>query len=252
MKYFLLSTSRSGSDLFRHLLINIFSENDDGPDEWIVHHKTRQNLGLPENYEEAKKLVLENPDILINKMSENSHRKVMYIHLGATRYLPKNIPIIHLIRKDSVAQAISYWIMKLKAIPPHVDEQTHKRLKEKNIFINIDYKEVERLAKWFYMQKQNWYFALKKRPDTLLLYYEEDLKNIEIFKEKTLPKIEVFLQKKRKEEDFKFPLKKTSSLYTIQNLNNKKIKELTKKYYFKPDFKYWIKHQMKKILGKES
>jgi len=249
MKYFLLSTSRSGSDLLRHLLITIFSENNDGPDEWIVHPRTRQNLGLPENYEAARKTVLDDPDILINRMSPNSHRKVMYIHLGATRNLPKQIPIIHLIRKDSVAQAISYWIMKQKTIPPHVDHKEHLKLIKQNIVITINYDEIEVLAKKFYRQKQNWYYALKKRQNTLLLYYEDDLANSEVFKNTTLPKIEAFLKKQRKVEDIDFPLKKTRSLYTIQNLEPEKIKKLTKKYYFEPSFKYWLKHQLKHILG---
>ena len=249
MKYFLLSTSRSGSDLLRHLLMHIFSENNDGPDEWIVHPRTRRNLGLPENYEDAMTMVLNDPDALINRMSPNSHRKVMYIHLGATRYLPNQIPVIHLIRKDSVAQAISYWIMKKKTIPPHVDEEEHLKLIKKNISLTINYDEVETLAKKFYRQKQNWYYALKKRPNTLLFYYEEDLENSAIFEKTTLPKIEAFLNKKRIIEDIAFPLKKTSSLYTIQNLEPEKIKKLTKKYYFKPSFKYWLKHQLKHILG---
>ncbi len=250
MKYFLLSTSRSGSDLLRHLLMNVFSENNDGPDEWIVDSRTRLNLGLPENYEDAMKMVLDNPDTLINRMSSDSHRKVMYIHLGTTHNLPNHIPVIHLIRKDSMAQAISYWTMKQNTIPPHVDYEKHQELSKKNIFININYDEIETLAKWFYRQKQNWYFALKKRPNTLLFYYEEDLENIEVFKKTTLPKIEVFLKKMRKEEEFDFPLKKTSSLYTIQNLEPEKIKKLTKKYYFNPSFKYWLKHQIKYLLGK--
>lgn len=250
MKYFLLSTSRSGSDLLRHLLLNVFSENNDGPDEWIVHQRTRLNLGLPENYEDAMKMVLDNPNTLINKMSSNSHRKIMYIHLGKTRNLPIQIPVIHLIRKDSMAQAISCWIMKQKFIPPHVNHEEHLELRKKNIFININYDEVETLAKLFYRQKQNWYYALKKRPNTLLLYYEEDLENSEVFKKTTLPKIEGFLKKKRKVVDFDFPLKKTSSLYTINNLDPEKIKKLTKKYYFKPSFKYWLKHQLKSLLGK--
>ncbi|MDU8885476.1 hypothetical protein RXV94_04830 [Yeosuana sp. MJ-SS3] len=250
MKYFLLSTSRSGSDLLRHLLINIFSENYDGPDEWIVHAKTRLNLGLPENYEEAMKMVLDNPDALINRMSPNSHRKVMYIHLGKTSNLPKHIPVIHLIRKDSLAQAISYWIMKKQVIPPHVKKEEHQALRNKNIVIQINYDEVEALAKWFYRQKQNWYYALKKRPNTLLFYYEDHLENNEVFKNTTLPRIEAFLNKKRQEKDFDFPFKKTSTLYTIENLDPDKIKKLTKKYYFKPSSKYWLKHQIKYLLGK--
>jgi hypothetical protein len=230
--------------------MHIFKENNDGPDEWIVDARTRLNLGLPENYEEAMRMVLNNPETLINKMSANSHRKVMYLHLGKTRNLPMHIPIIHLIRKDSMAQAISYWIMKQKTIPPHVDYEEHQKLSKKNMAINIDYDEVETIAKKFYKQKQNWYHALKKRPNTLLFYYEEDLENIEVFKQTTLPKIEFFLKKKRIESAFDFPLKKTRSLYTIQNLNPEKIKKLTKKYYFKPSYKYWLKHQLKYLIGK--
>jgi len=249
MKYLLLSSSRSGSALLKHSLITLFNENVDGPDEWIVHPKTRLNLRLPENYEEANNMVIKTPRLLFQKMSPNSHRKVMYSHLKTPRNLPKHIPVIHLIRKDSWAQAKSYWIMKQRFIPSHVKEKVHEEVKEKAIHFDIDYGEIEKFARKFYKQKQTWYYALKNRKNTLLFYYEEDLANSEVFKNTTLPKIEAFLNKKRQIEDYDFPLKKTRSLYSIENINRIKEKKLSKKYYFKPAFKYWLKHQLKHILG---
>lgn len=248
MKYFILSTQRSGSDLLRHSLISLYGEHSDGPDEWIMHPVTRKNLKLPEDLEDATELILRNPKLLVDRMSPNTHRKVMYSHIIHPNNLPDNLPIIHLIRKDSWAQAKSYWIMKQKIVPAHVNEQEYREVIKNDIYLNINYQDVKKLAKKFYKQKQNWYYPLKKRSNTLLLYYEKDIANSEVFKKITLPKIEAFLNKKRTKEDYVFPLKKTSLLYTIKNLNLKKEIILTRKYYFKPSLKYWLKYKLKRIL----
>ncbi|OMP31163.1 hypothetical protein [Mangrovimonas sp. DI 80] len=249
MKYFVLSTQRSGSDLLRHTLIDIFDEASDGPDEWIVHPLTRQNLKLPESYEKALELVIDNPEKLIDEMSPNSHRKVMYSHLGKYLNLPKSIPVVHLIRKDSWSQAKSYWIMKQNIVPAHISQENFSKMEKVDISLKIDYEEIEKLAKTFFKQKQNWFYGLKNRPNTLLLYYEEDLANTNELIKTTIPKIEFFLNKKRKLEEYDIPLKKTSTLYTIENRDLKREKRLIEKYYFRPTFKYWFKNKVKSVLG---
>lgn len=247
-KYFILSTHRSGTEVLRHMLLELFDEKDDGPDEWVIDAKTRKNLGLPEDYNAARILLLENPELLVERMSPHSHRKIMYRFIKYPKNLSNSAPVIHLIRKDSWAQAKSYWIMKKRAMPAHIRDEDHNELLKNDSSITIEYKEVEKWAQKFYKQKQIWYHALKRRPKTLLLYYEEDIANEKVFTEKTIPRIEEFLEKKRKEEEYYIPFKKTRNLYKIQNLNPRKEAKLTQKYYFTPSFLYGIRHWVKKVI----
>ena len=64
-------------------------------------------------------------------------------------------------------------------------------------------------------------------------------------------RIEAFLKKKRVVEDFNFSLKKTSSLYTIENLDPLDEEKYIKEFYFNPDkinkIKY-IKEKLKLLL----
>lgn len=253
MKYFLLSSQRSGSDLLRHLLLNVFGEHSDGPDEWIMHHITRKNLGLPKDFNTANELILKNVQLLIDRMSDNSHRKVMYNHILNPYKIPKKVLIIHLIRKDSWAQAKSLLVMKQKRVPPHVNEDTHKQLLNQNIKIHLNINEVRDIAKKMLNQKQFWYQALVGRSNTLTLYYEDDLSDITIFKHETITKIEEFLGRKRIIEDFNFPFKKTSSLYTIENLKEFDEQNDIKEFYFNPNAinkRAYLKMKLKLMLNK--
>lgn len=247
MKYFVLSTQRSGSDLLRHSLIHLFGENSDGPDEWIMHPTTRKNLGLPDNLSKAKELVLNNPQLLVDRMAFNSHRKVMYNHILDPDKLAKTIPIIHLIRKDVWAQAKSLWIMKQKIIPPHVDEEKYKQLSYKNIKLHLNHIEIRNLSKTMLNEKQYWYQALANRPNTLTLYYEDDLCDINTFMNSTLPRIEIFLNKKRVVEDYKFKFKKTSSLYMIENTEQFDEQKYSKYFYFDPNKSYKTKYLIRRM-----
>ena len=256
MKYFLLSSQRSGSDLLRHSLLNLFEENTDGPDEWIMHPVTRKKLGLPDDLNKAKELILNNTQLLVDRMSPNSHRKIMYNHILNPYKLPKTVHIIHLIRKDSWAQAKSLWIMKQKKIPPHVNEETYKQLSIQNIKLQLNHNEVRNLAKKNLNEKQFWYQALVNRTNTLTLYYEDDLFDIEKFMKETVPKIEAFLKKKRVVKDFKFNLNKTSSLYTIENSNEFDEQNYIKEFYFDTNkinkvkyLKRRIKTMLKRLLS---
>lgn len=217
MKYFLLSSQRSGSALLRHSLLNLFGENNDGPAEWIDSPITRRNLGLPEDFNRANEIVLNNTQLLVDRMSHNSHRKVMYNQILKPDNIPQIIPVIHLIRKDTWAQTKSSWIMRQKKSPPHVDDEAHQQLSSQNIKLQLLLKEVRNIAKMMLNQKHFWYQALIRRPNTLTLFYEDDLCDINIFMRETLPRIEAFLKKKRVIENFKFKFKKTSLLYTIEN-----------------------------------
>lgn len=252
MKYLLLSSRRSGSALLKHSLMALFSENNDGPDEWIVSPITRKNLGLPKDFSEAKKLVLNKPQLLVDRMSTNSHRKVMYSQLLTPNNLPTNVPIIHLIRRDSWKQAKSSWIMDQKKLPAHIGGEEYKQLLTKNLVFKLDLKAIEKTAKKMLLQKHIWYQALKNRPLTLTLFYEEDLYDIDIFKNQTIPRIEAFLNKKQTIENFNFPLEKTSSIYTIENTEEYDENDFIKKFYFDANnikISDYIKIRLKRVFS---
>jgi len=185
MKYLLLSSRRSGSALLKHALIDLFNENIDGPDEWIINSKTREILNLPADLAEAKALVLKNPDLLIDRMSPNSHRKVMYSQLLDPKNLPKNVPIIHLIRKDAWSQAKSAFIMRKKIIPPHVTVEKNTKDGDEQLKINIDINQIDKIAKQMLLDKEYWYRCLLNRKNTLTLFYEDDLIDINVFNQIT-------------------------------------------------------------------
>ncbi len=253
MKYLILSSQRSGSALLKHSLITIFNENVDGPDEWIMNPITRKNMGLPDDLDEAKLLLLRAPELLIDKMSPRSHRKVMYNHILSPKNLPKGVPIIHLVRKNAWQQAKSIWVMKKKLIPNHTDSNFNGEVQK--ILLNV--KEVKLLAKKLLFEKYFWTKALKNRSKTLTLFYEDDILDFNRFVEITLPKIESFLQVKREVKDFNYPFVKTNQLYSIKNLPQDIESKYAIKYTFQPNqlqlincFKFNLLQIVRRFLNK--
>jgi hypothetical protein len=158
-------------------------------------------------------------DDVYTSLNDTEFVNIMYDQCSINSIL--NYPVIHFIRKDSVAQAISNEITKQTAIF-HNNEYYENKINalsdsEKNI--NLKYDKVAWEAERINLYKKVYFETLNKYHKNCLTIFYEDCLDEDYWKNTLNKKLEKFMQDSIQNLEYQTENKKTGKLFKI-NLDN--------------------------------
>jgi LPS sulfotransferase NodH len=239
-KFFVVSSQRSGTTWFCEKIAGMFDRNivwwEEISDESFIerknlqHHYVDKPIIDPDKYTDilmrleafeifkANKIVRKTEKFyneLYTSLNEDEFVNIMYDQCSINSIL--NYPVIHLIRRDSVAQAQSNFIAQKTNIYHSTDELYKEKLEylEKNIRLN--YNEIFFEAARVNLYKSIYFDTLSKyHKDCLTIFYEDCL-NKDYWKNTLNKKLEKFMQDSIKNAEFETEHKKTGKMFNIIN-----------------------------------
>ncbi len=207
-KFYLLSTQRSGSTWIARQIAGMYSIKFLGE----LTPKVTNSLN----------------EFNLDKVLENSDGhfyKLMYNQVGNRNWntsgvvpqdtsLLKDIPCIHLIRRDTWSQAKSEFIMN-ETLITHSTSPQFKKLNERKGNVQLDFKKIEKACEIKNKEKEKFSRYLKSRGNSITIFYE-DLKE-EIYWNVFGKKLKDFLGLELQNEKFDSGHKKINKYFEIEN-----------------------------------
>tara|TARA_E500000318_G_C3559644_1_gene212801 strand:+ start:940 stop:1800 length:861 start_codon:yes stop_codon:yes gene_type:complete len=246
-KFFILSTQRSGTTWFAEKLAGMFGR-------WYVSEETNINwweeiankkfierkklnsyyLPKPEFIEQKGRLemlyTLEAFEVfhtnkiirkteqfyndLYNSLENNEFVNIMYDQCSINSIL--KYPVIHLIRKDSIAQAKSNFIAQRTGIY-HNTKHYNNQINNTNKTLDLNYDLIVADAIRCNREKEVYHNTLKKYHKNCLTIFYEDCLDEDYWKNTLNKKLENFMQDTIQNSDYETEIKKTRNLFTISN-----------------------------------
>ena len=162
----------------------------------------------------------------INKHSPYAMYNVMYNALKNDVEKIKNItsPVIHLIRRDLWAKAISGYVTDMTNTA-HVKDD-----KQSTIDVTIDKQRLIKFCERLYPIVNQFDQAMRKQSNVMTLYYEDVTKK-ETWTSKFISNLENFMKVKFTDVKFNPPYKKTRDYVNIVNKDDIMDPEMIKKFY---------------------
>jgi LPS sulfotransferase NodH len=158
-------------------------------------------------------------DDVYDLLNDNEFVNIMYDQCSITSIL--KYPVIHFIRKNSIAQATSNSVAQTTGVY-HNNEYYKNKINslpdsEKNI--NLNYNEVTWEAIRCNELKEVYYNTLKKYHKNCLTIFYEDCLDENYWKNTLNEKLENFMQDKIQNAEYETDNKKTRNLFKINNLS---------------------------------
>ena len=152
-----------------------------------------------------------------NSLNDNEFLNVMYEQCGINCML--DYPVIHLIRKDTVAQATSIAVAQQTNIYHNNNHYSEKieNLKDNEKNINLNYNEVVFEAEKLNLYKKVYFETLNTYHKNCLTIFYEDCLNENYWKNTLNEKLEKFMKDSIKNAKFETEHKKTGKMFNIVN-----------------------------------
>ena len=239
-KFFILSSQRSGTTWFCEKIAGMFGRNIDWWEEIssksfierkkLQHHCVDKPIIDPNNradilmrleafeVDETNKIVRKTEKFYnesYSSLNNDEFVNIMYNQCSINSIL--DYPVIHLIRKDSVAQAQSNVVAQKTNIYHSTDKFFEEKLKYLQKNIRLDYNEIFFEASRVNLYKSIYFDTLSKYHKNCLTIFYEDCLNEDYWKNTLNKKLEKFMQDSIKNAEFQTEHKKTGKMFNIVN-----------------------------------
>jgi hypothetical protein len=241
-KFFIVSTQRSGTTWFAEKLAGMFGRcriSEETDIRWweelssntFIERKKLDSYYLPRPRSfiplaekewafpvfETNKIIRKTEqlyDDVYNSLNDNEFVNIMYDQCSINSIL--KYPVIHLIRKDSVAQATSTLIARETGVY-HDTEHYYNKINNVNKTLDLNYDLVVKIANRCNQEKEVYYNTLKKYHKNCLTIFYEDCSDVDYWKNTLNKKLENFMQDSIQNADYETENKKTRKLFEITN-----------------------------------
>mgnify|MGYP001167828922 CR=1 FL=1 len=255
-KFFILSSQRSGTTWFAEKLAGMFGRwgvSEETNINWweeisnktfierkkLQHHYIKKPRINAEEYVdilmrleafevfETNKIIRKTEkfyDEVYTSLNDNEFVNIMYDQCSINSIL--KYPVIHFIRRDSVAQATSSYIANHTGIYHDNEHYSNKinYLTDSQKNINIKYDEVVWDAKRSNRYKKVYFETLNKYHKNCLTIFYEDCLDDDYWKNTLNKKLENFMQDSIQNTDYETENNKTRNLFEITNLSGENWK----------------------------
>ena len=246
-KFFIVSLQRSGTTWFCEKLAGMFGR-------WCVSEKTNINWWEElsnKTFIERKKLnsyYLPKPSFITSKdylkqlscleafevfetnkiirkteqfyddaytsLNDNEFVNIMYDQCSISSIL--KYPVIHLIRKNSAAQATSNFIATTTGVY-HNNKHYNNKINNTDKTLELNYDIVAQAASRYNLEKEVFHHTLKKYHKNCLTIFYEDCLNENYWKNTLNKKLENFMQDSIQNAEYETENEKTRKLFEISN-----------------------------------
>jgi hypothetical protein len=160
-------------------------------------------------------------DEVYNSLNDNEFVNIMYDQCNLNCFL--NYPIIHLIRRDTIAQASSNFVAQQTGLY-HDNEYYENKMNalsdsEKNI--NLNYNDVVWEAERSNVYKKVYFETLNKYHKNCLTIFYEDCLNEDYWKNTLNKKLENFMEDSIQNSEYETKNKRTAKIFNIVNSDGK-------------------------------
>jgi LPS sulfotransferase NodH len=153
-------------------------------------------------------------DDVYTSLNDNEFVNVMYDQCSINSIL--NYPVIHFVRKDSIAQATSNLSAQKTGVY-HDNNHYEDQIKELDTNFELNYDSVLFDAIRFNCNKEVYYNTFKKYHKNCLTIFYEDCLNENYWKNTLNKKLENFMDDKIQNAEYETENKKTRKLFEISN-----------------------------------
>lgn len=153
-------------------------------------------------------------DDVYTSLNDNEFVNVMYDQCSINSIL--NYPVIHFVRKDSVAQATSNLIAQKTGVY-HDNNHYEDKIEKLDTNFELNYDSVLFDAIRFNWNKEVYYNTFKKYHKNCLTIFYEDCLNENYWKNTLNKKLENFMHDKIQNAEYETENKKTRKLFEISN-----------------------------------
>jgi len=160
-------------------------------------------------------------DDVYDSLNDNEFVNIMYDQCSINSIL--KYPVIHFIRKDSIAQATSNLIAQKTGIYHNTKHYTNQ-IDNTNKTLDLNYDLIVAEAIRCNWEKEVYYNTLKEYHKNCLTIFYEDCLDEDYWKNTLNEKLENFMQDSIQNTDYETENKKTRNLFTINNLSGENWK----------------------------
>lgn len=153
-------------------------------------------------------------DDAYNSLNDNEFVNIMYDQCSINSIL--KYPVIHFIRKDSIAQATSNLIAQTTGVY-HNNKHYNNQINNTNKTLDLNYNLIVAEAIRCNWEKEVYYNILKKYHKNCLTIFYEDCLDEDYWKNTLNKKLENFMQDKIQNAEYETENKKTRNLFKINN-----------------------------------
>ena len=161
-------------------------------------------------------------DDVFTSLNDNEFVNIMYDQCSINSIL--KYPVIHFIRKDSVAQATSNLIAQTTGVY-HDNDYYEDKIKELDTNLVLNYDSILFDARRFNWNKEIYYNTFKKYHKNCLTIFYEDCLNENYWKNTLNKKLENFMQDSIQNAEYETENKITRKLFEITNSDGNNWKQ---------------------------